>query len=301
MSTMTADPLPSRQSPSWGPGRALALACGSVLTLVALAFTVAGMALVLAHLTARDSAGFYTSPTERFSTDTYALTSEGMQIGHVRGHGAGWALDALDATVRVRASTPSGTPVFIGIAPKSDVDRYLQRSVHAVISGVHRAPFTYDSVRRGGATPPALPTTEAFWAASANGWGTQSVTWKPSGGRWAIVVMNEQGGRPLSADVSLGAKSGVVLPAGAVLFALGVLGLAASAALIFVAVRTPAGPGGAARPVSVAPPAAEAEEPYPLHFEGRLDEPLNRWLWLVKWLLALAVAGTPQARAEDRG
>ena len=29
-----------------------------------------------------------------------------------------------------------------------------------------------------------------FWAASANGWGTQSVTWKPSGGRWAIVVMN---------------------------------------------------------------------------------------------------------------
>ena len=26
---------------------------------------------------------------------------------------------------------------------------------------------------------------------------------------------------------------------------------------------------------------------YPLRFEARLDEPLSRWLWIVKWLLAL--------------
>ncbi|MDX6702447.1 MAG: hypothetical protein QOF26_2673, partial [Baekduia sp.] len=24
--------------------------------------------------------------------------------------------------------------------------------------------------------------------------------------------------------------------------------------------------------------------PYPLQLEGQLDEDLNRWLWLVKWI-----------------
>ena len=29
------------------------------------------------------------------------------------------------------------------------------------------------------------------------------------------------------------------------------------------------------------------DHPYPLRLEGRLDAPLSRWLWLVKWLLAI--------------
>jgi len=94
-----------------GAGRALV--GGSLLALIVLALAMAGIAIVLAHATARDSAGFYTSDTERFTTPTYALTSEGLQIGDVRGRGADWALDALDATVRVRASAPDGRPMFI--------------------------------------------------------------------------------------------------------------------------------------------------------------------------------------------
>jgi hypothetical protein len=288
MSTTTAQPSPSRQSPVWGAGRVVALVCGSVLALVALGLVTAGIALVLAHATARDATGFYTSPSERFTTSGFALTSEGMQIGDVRGEGAGWALDALDATVRVRASAPDGRPVFVGIAPKVDVDRYLARSAHAVVSDVSAAPFTYRSVQRGGPTPPALPATQTLWAVTASGSGTQSVTWRPRGGRWAVVVMNADAGRTVSADVSVGARTHLVLPVGLLLLAFGAVSLAVASGLIWIAVRAPSGPGtGAGAAAGSAAAASSTGKGYPLYFKGRLDEPLSRGLWLVKWLLAL--------------
>jgi Domain of unknown function (DUF4389) len=285
MSTATpAHPLPAHPSPRWGPGRALALVAGSLVGLIALALMVAGLALVLAHVTVRDSAGFYTSPVERFTTDTYAISSQGLQIGDVRGHGANWALDALDPTVRVRASAPAGRPVFIGIAAEADVDRYLVRSAHAEISGVHGTPFSYDAVRHGGAAPPGVPTAQTFWVASASGWGTQAVKWTPTGGRWAVVVMNADGSRQVTADVSAGAKSDLVLPVGVVLLTAGILALVAATSLIWFGTRGPSAPSGGATAVVAGTTAAHE---YPLHLEARLDEPLSRGLWLVKWLLAL--------------
>lgn len=292
MSATTAHPLSGRNTPAWGAGRVLALIGGSLLALIALGLAMAGVMLVIAHGTARDSAGFYTSDRERFSTPSYALTSEGMQIGDMHGHGADWALDATDATVRVRASNPAGDPIFVGIASEAAVDRYLTQVAHEEVSDVHSGPFTYDSVRRGGTAAPGRPENASFWAATATGPGTQALTWKPDVGRWAVVVMNADGSRRVAADVSVGAKTGVLLPIGIGLFALSFLVLIGSAALIWLAVRQPSGPAGGATAVAAAPASASAvadtpAEGYPLHFEARLDEPLSRWLWLVKWLLAL--------------
>lgn len=286
MST-TAQPLPSRQSPAWGVRRVVTLVCGSLFALLALGLVTAGIVLGLAHATARDATGFYTSPTERFTTSGFALTSEGMQIGDVRGDGAGWTLDTLDAKVRVRASVPDGRPVFVGIAPKAEVDRYLARSAHTVVSDVSAAPFTYRSGQRGGPTPPAMPATQNFWAATASGSGTQSVTWRPSGGRWAVVVMNADAGRSVTADVSVGASTDLVLPLGLLLLICGALSLAVASGLIWVAVRAPSDPGSGTTALPTGPAAASSVKGYPLYFKGRLDEPLSRGLWLVKWLLAL--------------
>ena len=238
MSTTTAHPLPERGATAVGTRAAsLALIGGSLLALIAFALLMAGVMVVLAHVTARDSAGFYTSPTERFTTQTYALTSEGMQIGDIRGEGADWTLDALDATVRVRATTVDGDPVFIGIAREQDVDRYLRTSAHEEISDVHGGPFSYDSVRRAGRAAPASPATATFWAASASGPDTQAVTWTPDVGRWAVVVMNADRSPGVAADISLGAKSGAVLPVGFGLLGLGLTGLAVAVGLILLAVR----------------------------------------------------------------
>ena len=80
---------------------------------------------------------------------------------------------------------------------------------------------------------------------------------------WAVVVMNAAGNRGVTADVSVGAKSGAVLPIGLVLLGLGLVGLATSAGLIYLAVsESPGPPGGVAAPASGAPEAVSAEQPF---------------------------------------
>ena len=189
---------------------------------------MAGLMVVLAHVTARDSAGFYTSPSERFSTQTYALTSEGMQIGDIRGEGADWALDALDATVRVRAAAPDGDPCS-SASPREAGRRPLPHPGRA--RGDHRRPRRPVQLRL---RPPwrqrrarRARSRRTSGSRRASGRGTQALTWKPDG-RPLGRGRDERGRQPRAstADVSVGAKSGAVLPVGFVLLGLGLVGLA---------------------------------------------------------------------------
>ncbi len=258
--TTSAQPAPTvGPSSAWPAGRVVTVVLGSLGALVAAALLLAGVAVVLAHLTLRDSDGFYSSSTERVRTDTRALTSEGLRIGRVDGAGSDWAADLAPVRVRVRAASADGRPIFVGIAPERAVDAYLRGVAHEEVTGVHADPFATDTVRREGRARPTLPARERIWAASAGGAGTQTAEWHVDSGRWAVVVMNADGRPGVAADIAVGAEIGWLVWVGVGLLVLGLLSLVGGGVLLYVGLRPRPGrtaSGGAA--TTGAPASSEA-------------------------------------------
>ncbi len=297
MATSTAGPASAARAPSPGSGRIAAVVGGSLLALVAAGLLLAGVFLVWAHATQRDGDGFYTSDLRRLTTPTAALTAEGLELGDLRGSDD-WVVDAASADVRIRAARADGGPVFVGIARERDLDAYLAGVAHDQIREVDG-----DSVslrRAAGASAVGAPAKEDFWVARGEGNGTQTIEWEATEGEWAALVMNADGRPGVRADVGVGARTALLLPIGIGLLAIGVLLLAGSVALIVFGTRrsddrpmssggTPAMAGHALAGGRSAATAADATAAaaYPVSVEARLDEPLSRWLWLVKWFLAI--------------
>jgi hypothetical protein len=145
--------------------------------------------------------------------------------------GGEWALDTFLGTVRIRSE--SEQPVFVGIAPAVDVDRYLEGVEHDVVDDLDASGDPEYSRRSGGA-PSAAFGAEDFWVASSPGAGEQTVEWDPEDGDWRAVVMNQDASRGVVADLSIGAELDLALWIGLGLIGLGTL-LAAGTALAITA------------------------------------------------------------------
>jgi hypothetical protein len=282
-----ARPAPSRSH--WGPGRIAAVTAGSLLALLAVALLAAGVALVVVHSTQRDEDGFYTSGTERLGTPTAALTAEGVHLGDVGDVGDEWLLDGDHVTVRLSATAAAAEPLFVGIARQSDVDAYLGGVAHDRVDSFDGSSVSYE--RAGGAAAVAPPGEQGFWAARTEGAGTRALEWDAEGGDWAAVVMRADGRPGVVADVSAGADVGnLLLWVGLGLLAAALLLGAASTGIVVAALPRHAAvmAGAAVTAPAVAVAAPEAVAPaHPVTVAARLDEPLSRWLWLVKWFLAI--------------
>ena len=185
-----------------------------------------GCALVAIDQTQRDDDGFLMSPSEDFRTSTYAIVSESADIDT---DGAEWALDAFLGTVRIRSE--SDRSVFVGIGPETEVDRYLARVDHDVVTDFEDEP-RYS--RRQGGEPDGPPGDQEFWVASSSGSGEQTLEWDPEDGDWRAVVMNADGRRGVSSEMSIGAELDPVIWVGFGLLAAGAL-LAGGAALAITA------------------------------------------------------------------
>ena len=178
-------PAAAAAGPRYGAGRIAAIVGGSLALLVGLALLVAGGALVVVHLTQRDDDGFYTTDARRLQTPTPALTAEGLKLGDGRTADKD-VVDAIDATVQIRATGAGGTPLFVGIAHTRDLDAYLRGTAHDEVRDISDG--TVRLRRHPGGLRAAPPVAQRFWVAASAGRGTQVVRWKAKGGDWSAVV-----------------------------------------------------------------------------------------------------------------
>jgi hypothetical protein len=225
----TSDAVETEPRAGRGTGGVALLVVGSIAALLAFALLAGGCAAVVVDRTERDDDGFLMSPTEDFSTATYAIASENADVDL---GGPDWATTDFLGTVRIRSE--SDRPVFVGIAREADVGEYLDGVEHAVVTEIREEPEY--SERRGGA-PEGGPAEQTFWAASATGAREQTLEWEPEDGSWNVVVMNADGSRGVAAELSIGGELDPLIWIGVGLLVGGGLLAAAAAIAITAGIR----------------------------------------------------------------
>ena len=215
----------------WTAGRVVSAVIGSLLVLLGLGFAGAGGTLALAGATSRDD-GFLMTPTTSLDSDTFAITSEDAKIDT---EGApSWVPSMWLGEVRIHARADTGEPLFVGVAPTSDVQGYLGDVSRDTLRDFRAGEAVLETT--DGGEPATAPGDQTFWIAQATGTDT-NLTWDLEDGDWTIVLMREDGTSGVSADVSTGAELPVLNAVIAVLFVLAGLTLLVGALLIAVPVR----------------------------------------------------------------
>ena len=191
----------------WTGGRITAVAIGSLLALVSFALFAGGGFLLWAFGTQRDAQGFYSTPERTYQANTYALITRARVTepgpGWFSIRGGGWLFGAVsEEAIRIRVNEQGGGNVFVGVAPSTDVDRYLSGVARTVVTDLPDPDYRSLS----GSAPAGAPSSQAFWEASATGAGTRSLRWDLHEGSWTIVVMNADGSRGIDIRADAGAR-----------------------------------------------------------------------------------------------
>lgn len=265
----------------------IALVVGSLLALGSLGLIGGGAAMIWAHNTQRDADGFYTTDTHPFETETYAITTDRIDLGGDTG-GPTWNPISAIGTARLVVEGSGGRDVFLGIAPADQVDAYLSGVEHVTYDGADLDPFRPRYRLVEGDATPTDPGELDIWVAQVSGIGEQTLTWEVAAGSYQIVIMGSDAEPGVAVEASAGLATGWLGPIGAGLLGLGLLVAALSLSLLLIGSSsddTTASEAAAGLRVPVGPPPEGRMHPVWLH--GRLDPDLSRWLWLVKWLLAL--------------
>jgi hypothetical protein len=194
----------------------------SLVGLLALLLLATGGAGLWARYGTSDH-GWIASGTHRYATSGRAIVSGSLDADGI----PNW----LVAKARVTASSEDGRPLFVGVARRGDVDRYLANVAHSTVEDVDFAPFkpTYSSV--GGTAVPASPAAQSFWVRSNAGTDSKKLSWNLRNGSWRIVVMNADGSPNVVTDAKVGVTIRGALPIALSALAVGLALTAAAFAL----------------------------------------------------------------------
>ena len=207
---------PARSRSNWGAARVIGMVFASIGGLIGLALLVGGIAVVSAYAFGRDDQGYFTSDRQELESGAYAITTGDIDLG------AGefdWAPDKVLGTLRVQVD--GQRPLFVGIGPDDDVDRYLGAVARDELVG-----FDGDDAeleRHEGSAPQTSPADQDFWVAESEGSGEQAVRWKADFGRWTLVVMNADASQGVDVEADVGVKLDWAIWAGLGMFVIGLL------------------------------------------------------------------------------
>jgi len=177
----------------------VSLIAGGILCFIALGLVVSGGLALWKDRVDRDGSGLVSIGATRLTTHQYAI------VGDLQGDGPDWLYGStMLGQTRLRATSQTDQPLFMGIARKADVLHYLQPTGYAT---VYSFEVSTDTTHPGG-PPTARPSGESIWSESTQGTGRQTLLWTPRAGDWSVVFMNADA----SADVDVRGDASAELP-----------------------------------------------------------------------------------------
>jgi hypothetical protein len=223
--------MAERTTSNWTGGRIVAMVFTSIAALIGIAFLFGGLALMALHAFARDDDGYYSTDTELVQSNGYAISTDELNLDFVDD-----LPDDLLGTLRVNAEGVGGRPLFVGIGPSDDVQRYLARVAHSELTDWKHGGPVY--VQVPGGRPETPPAQQRFWVAQSQGLGNRQIDWDPEDGVWTVAAMNAAGTRHVAVQAEIGAKVDWLIWAGAGLAAVGlVLGVGGTILILVIGRR----------------------------------------------------------------